>query len=95
MIMKTKTIKQLSLILATCMAIFLTGCDDNSTPSGGEETNEEQILFGPGQTQIGNGMKMFQIKKSHTIKKGVYSVTKKTHHISIYHKKPSANEGAL
>jgi hypothetical protein len=74
MIMKMKTIKQLSLILATLLAIFLTGCDKNSDPVKEENSNDEQILFGPDQTQIGNGMRMFSIRESHTIKKGVYTM---------------------
>ena len=69
-----KSIKQFSLILATCMALFLIGCDNHSIPSGGDETNDEQILFGSDQTQIGNGEKRFVIKQSHTIKKGVYTM---------------------
>ncbi|GHT77664.1 hypothetical protein AGMMS50262_19280 [Bacteroidia bacterium] len=73
--MRMKTIRQFSLILAACAAIFLTGCNSNDdTPPTGGENNDEQILFGPNQTQIGNGMKMFQIKQSHTIKKGVYTL---------------------
>jgi len=34
----------------------------------------EQILFGPDGTQIGDGSKSFYINKSHTIKKGVYTM---------------------
>ncbi|GHT61372.1 hypothetical protein FACS189451_03230 [Bacteroidia bacterium] len=70
-----KTIRQLSLILATCLAIFFTGCSkDDPDPSTDNGNGDEQILFGPDKSQIGNGMKMFSIRKSHTIKKGVYTM---------------------
>ena len=34
----------------------------------------EQIFFGPNKSQIGDGRKSFYIEKSHTIKKGVYTM---------------------
>lgn len=70
-----KTIRQFSFILATCLAIFFAGCSkDDPNPSTDNGNEDEQILFGPDNSQIGNGMKMFSIRKSHTIKKGVYTM---------------------
>jgi hypothetical protein len=36
--------------------------------------NDEQILFGPDKKQLGSGLKSFSLKKSHTIKKGTYTM---------------------
>ncbi|GHU69238.1 hypothetical protein FACS189413_07800 [Bacteroidia bacterium] len=69
-----KAIKNISFVLLTCLVVFLTACENTPESSTGSDNNDEQILFGPNQTQIGNGMKMFQIKKSHTLKKGVYTM---------------------
>ena len=66
-----KTIQKISLMLAACAVIFLSGCENDSDPVSG---NEEQILFGPDKTQIGDGKKTFYIRESHTVKKGVYTM---------------------
>ncbi|MDR2804892.1 MAG: hypothetical protein LBB85_04505 [Dysgonamonadaceae bacterium] len=53
--------------------ITVTGAD-NASSSFAVDVNGEQILFGPNKTQIGSGLKSFSIKKSHRIKKGVYTM---------------------
>ncbi|MDR2496845.1 MAG: hypothetical protein LBD21_06930 [Tannerellaceae bacterium] len=47
---------------------------DNGSATFAVTVIEEQILFGPNKTQIGNGMKTFRIAKSHTLKKGTYTL---------------------
>ena len=47
---------------------------DNGTATFAVTVNDEQILFGPDKKQFGNGLKSFDIKKSHTIRKGVYTL---------------------
>ena len=54
--------------------ITVTGSDKGSATLAATVV-EEPILFGPNKTQIGSGLKEFRIKKSHTIKKGVYTMT--------------------
>jgi hypothetical protein len=66
-----KFIQKISLVIATCLLMFFAGCKESVTPPS---VDTEQILFGPDSTQIGNGMKMFQIKQSHTIKRGTYTM---------------------
>ncbi|MDR0540745.1 MAG: hypothetical protein LBH19_00875 [Dysgonamonadaceae bacterium] len=53
--------------------VTVTGAD-NATASFAVDVNGEQILFGPNKSQIGSGLKSFSIKKSHKIKKGVYTM---------------------
>jgi hypothetical protein len=53
--------------------ITVTG-SDNGSATCAVTVNDEQILFGPDKSQLGNGMKSFSIKKSHTIKRGVYTM---------------------
>jgi hypothetical protein len=53
--------------------ITVTGAD-NASSAFAVDVNGEQIVFGPNKSQIGNGLKSFQIKKSHTIRKGVYTM---------------------
>jgi hypothetical protein len=59
----------------------------NKIKAGGIEVNVDEF----GDT-VKFGSKTEELKPFDF---GLNSVTKKTHHISIYHKKPSANEGAL
>jgi len=63
------------LPVSIAMVIFSAGCkkdkEDDPTPPVVET---EQILFGPNNTQIGDGKKEFYITESHTIKKGVYTL---------------------
>ncbi|MDR1543191.1 MAG: hypothetical protein LBS50_02020 [Prevotellaceae bacterium] len=67
-----KTFQKISVVLATCLSVVLfASCEKPVTQI---ITDEEQILFGPDSTQIGDGTKEFSIKKSHTIKKGVYTM---------------------
>ncbi|MDR2498355.1 MAG: Ig-like domain-containing protein [Tannerellaceae bacterium] len=47
---------------------------DNGSATFAVTVIEEQILFGPNKTQLGNGQKSFTITKSHTIKKGTYTL---------------------
>jgi hypothetical protein len=53
--------------------ITVTG-SDNGTATFAVTVSDEQIFFGPSKTQLGNGQKRFIIKKSHTIRKGVYTM---------------------
>ena len=53
--------------------ITVKGSDDGSATFA-VTVNDEQIFFGPNNTQLGSGLKSFSIKKSHTIKKGVYTM---------------------
>ena len=53
--------------------ITVKGSDD-ATATFAVTVNDEQILFGPDKTQLGSGLKSFSIKRSHTIKKGVYTM---------------------
>ncbi len=53
--------------------ITVTG-SDNASSTFAVTVNDEQIFFGPDKTQLGSGLKSFSIKKSHTIKKGVYTM---------------------
>jgi hypothetical protein len=53
--------------------VTVTGAD-NAAASFAVDVNGEQILFGPNKTQIGSGLKSFSIKKSHRIRKGVYTM---------------------
>jgi len=53
--------------------ITVRGSDD-ATATFAVTVNDEQIFFGPDKTQLGSGLKSFSIKKSHTIKKGVYTM---------------------
>jgi hypothetical protein len=68
-----KTIKQLTQLLLACLLLNLAACDKTPEPTS-STGSDEKILFGPNQTQIGNGMKMFSIRHSHTLKKGVYTL---------------------
>ncbi|MDR2468971.1 MAG: hypothetical protein LBD27_00605 [Tannerella sp.] len=47
---------------------------DNASATFAVNVNDEQILFGPNKTQLGSGLKSFSIKKSHTVRKGVYTM---------------------
>ncbi|MCL2072565.1 MAG: hypothetical protein FWH18_01475 [Marinilabiliaceae bacterium] len=72
--MKSNIVK-IGLMIAAA-AILLTGCKDND-PDEDEKPgdgNEEQIFFGPDNTQLGNGKAEFFIQNSVTIKKGVYTM---------------------
>jgi hypothetical protein len=63
-----KSIKLISLAVATACATSFTSCGDkNETP----QPENEQILFGGG-TQIGNGEQSFEIRGAHVISKGTY-----------------------
>lgn len=53
--------------------VTVTGADGASTAFA-VDVNGEQILYGPDKSQIGSGLKSFQIKRSHTIRKGVYTM---------------------
>jgi len=53
--------------------ITVKGSDEGSATFA-VNVNDEQIFFGPTKTQLGNGLKSFSINKSHTIKKGVYTM---------------------
>jgi hypothetical protein len=53
--------------------ITVTG-SDGASASFAVDVNGEQILFGTNKTQIGSGLKSFSIKKSHTIRRGVYTM---------------------
>jgi hypothetical protein len=54
--------------------ITVTGADKQSATLTATVI-DEPILFGPNKTQIGSGLKEFRIKKPHTIRKGVYTMT--------------------
>ena len=47
---------------------------DNGSATFAATVNDEQIFFGPDKKQLGSGLKSFSIRKSHTIKKGVYTM---------------------
>ncbi|MDR2586395.1 MAG: hypothetical protein LBC84_09325, partial [Prevotellaceae bacterium] len=47
---------------------------DNASATFAVSVKGEQIFFGPGNTQLGDGKKSFYINKSHTIKKGIYTM---------------------
>ena len=53
--------------------ITVKGSDDGAATFA-VTVNDEQIFFGPDNKQLGSGLKSFSIKKSHTIKKGVYTM---------------------
>ena len=53
--------------------ITVTGSDGGSAAFA-VNVNDEQILFGPYKTQLGNGRAEFVIKRNHTIPKGVYTM---------------------
>ena len=53
--------------------ITVTG-SDNGSASFAVVVNDEQILFGPNGAQLGNGNHSFSITKSHTIRKGTYTL---------------------
>ena len=53
--------------------ITVTG-SDNASAVFAVTVNDEEIFFGPNKTQLGSGLKSFSIKKSHTIRKGVYTM---------------------
>ena len=55
-------------------ALITVKGSDNASATFAVNVNDEQILFGPGNKQLGSGLKSFSIKKSHTIKKGVYTM---------------------
>lgn len=67
-----KTFRLFGMMLIACSALFATSCssDDNDEPN---PSSDEQILFGDG-TQIGNGNQEFEIKETHTLKKGTYTL---------------------
>ena len=71
-----KFIQNFALPIAVFMAISFTGCKDKDKEDDPviTEPEEEQILFGPDKTQIGDGKKSFYIFEDHTIKKGVYTM---------------------
>ena len=47
---------------------------DNASATFAVSVGGEQIFFGPDRSQIGNGDKSFTINRSHTIRKGVYTM---------------------
>ena len=53
--------------------ITVTGADGASS-SFAVDAHNEQILFGPDGTQLGSGNRTFHITKSHTIRKGTYTL---------------------
>ena len=53
--------------------ITVKGSDDASATFA-VNVNGEQIFFGPNKTQFGSGRHEFYIQKSHTIRKGVYTM---------------------
>ncbi|MDR0537020.1 MAG: hypothetical protein LBH04_03085 [Tannerellaceae bacterium] len=55
-------------------ALITVSGSDKATATFAVSVSDEQILFGPDKTQLGNGQKRFTIKKSHTLKKGVYTM---------------------
>ncbi len=63
-----KKIKFLSLLAIVTFAAVSCSKDDTNNPEPQEPT--EQIIFNG--NQIGSGVQEFEIKESHTIKKGVY-----------------------
>lgn len=55
-------------------AIVTVKGSDNASATIAVTVNDEQILFGPDKKQFGNGNQRFFIRKSHTLKKGVYTM---------------------
>jgi hypothetical protein len=55
-------------------ALITVEGSDNASSTFAVTVNDEQIFFGPDKKQLGNGQKRFHIKKSHTIRKGVYTM---------------------
>ncbi|MDP3451703.1 MAG: hypothetical protein Q8R90_02000 [Bacteroidales bacterium] len=65
-----KQIKKIALIFASVLSLALTSCEKEKkieTPD-----NKEQILFNG--NEIGNGSQEFEIKGTHTLKKGKYVI---------------------
>ncbi|MDR1154282.1 MAG: hypothetical protein LBL04_06185 [Bacteroidales bacterium] len=55
-------------------ALITVEGSDNASSTFAVTVNDEQIFFGPDKKQLGNGQKRFHIKKSHTIRRGVYTM---------------------
>ena len=54
--------------------VTVAGSDGETATFVVSVTGDEQIFFGPDKAQFGSGNKSFAITKSHTIKKGVYTM---------------------
>ena len=62
-----------SLALIAACAVGIASCKkEEPTNNNNQSVVEEQILFGKDGNQIGNGDQEFEIKGTHTIKKGTY-----------------------
>ena len=56
------------------LSVTVTEKDAPTPPNPNDDGTGEAFLFGPDFTQLGNGEKIFELTKSHTLKKGVYTM---------------------
>ena len=56
------------------LSVTVTEADAPPVENPNNDGTGETFLFGPNYTQIGSGERIFELTKSHTIKKGVYTL---------------------